>query len=287
MMTDKTGRQAPPTAVPEHLADEHSLPIDQFRFTLLYLNFYGYLKEPPTAETLAEAVRKFQAAAGIDVDGVLGQQTLETMWLPRCGVRDDAFTEAARWRKEELAWWPERYLEGIPGLSRLDQDDLQTESLKDFEAYVKVRWRKAASRSQADLIVSTGEGRADGFDGPGGVLAWCQIPPGDDRPITMKFDRSDRWIRSADAGTRGILYGHVDRHEKGHAHGMLHVSGEVALLNAIYNPNVGTLRPADIKALYALGYAKAEPPPTPPTPGKPGIVLEFDGPVPPFTVKRV
>lgn len=287
MAKKKTAPVTAPTEVPEAIIAEHDVPSPFLSFGLDYLAFYGYLRDRASPEAVREATKEFQLSTGLpEVNGVIGNQVLETMWLPRCGVRDDAFTQAARWRKSELSWWVDAYLEGIPGLSKADQDDLQIQSLRDYEAAIDVRWKRATSRNVADLIVSVGQGRADGFDGPGGVLAWCQIPPGDDRPIIMKFDRSDSWIRAASTGQRGILYGNVDNHEKGHAHGMLHVPGPaVALLNAIYNPAVSRLQPADKQALFALGYppATASPPP-PPTSQR--VVLTFHGTVPPFTVSR-
>ncbi len=247
------------------LEQGHDLSVANLDFALRYLSHYGYLKDPNLAQdNVTEAAMKFQSAYGIESDGIIGPQTLEAMWVPRCGVRDDAFTLAAKWRKRELRWWVDRYLEGIPGLSRFDQDDLQILSLQDYESVIDVKWSRAANRSQADLLVSVGEGRVDQMDGPGGVLAWCEIPQGNDQPVRMKFDKGDIWIKSADQNQRGILYGNVDRHEKGHGHGMLHISGETALLNPFYSPQVGRLLDPDKKALLALGYAKTPtaPPPT-------------------------
>jgi hypothetical protein len=268
------------------LTAAHDLSVSDLSFAISYLSYYGYLDDTEiNPVSVADAAQKFQEVAKIDADGVLGQQTLETMWLPRCGCRDDALTENARWRRRELRWWVDAYLDGIPGLSRADQDDLQIQSLQDFSNTIDVVWTRARNRSEADLIVATGEGRSDGFDGPGGVLAWCEIPNGTDRPITMKFDRSDSWIKSASTGQRGILYGNVDRHEKGHGHGMLHITGPTALLNPIYSPNVGKLLAPDKDALYALGYARATTPTPPPT--QPGtrsrITLTFEGNIPDYT----
>jgi len=257
----------------------HNLSEHDLAYALRFLRYYGYLKaEDPTPETVAEAAGTFQGAYDLDRDGLLGQQTLEAMWAPRCGVRDDAFTLPARWRKRELRWWVDQYIDGIPGLSRSDQDDLQALSFHDFESVIDVKWTRAQSRQQADLIVGVGEGSRDQFDGPGGTLAWCQIPSGDERPIIMKFDRGDPWIKSADVGRRGILYGNVDKHEKGHAHGMLHISGEKALLNAFYAADVGMLLSADKKALLALGYPPAQAAPTPPT-GSQTITITIQGKV--------
>lgn len=267
------------------LTAAHDLSVSDLSFAISYLSYYGYLDETEiNPVSVADAAQKFQEVAKIDADGVLGQQTLETMWLPRCGCRDDALTENARWRKKDLRYWFDSYLEGISGLSRADQEDLMALALKNYQETIDVTWKRAASRNAADLWIGTGSGRSDGFDGPGGVLAWCELPNGSDRPITMKFDSSDAWIKAA-SGQRGILYLNVAAHEAGHGHSMNHITGPTALLNPIYNPNVGKLLAPDKDALYALGYARATTPTPPPT--QPGtrsrITLTFDGNIPDYT----
>lgn len=275
-------KKAAPTHAAERLATHHALDLNDLAFALKYLVRYGWLSPEDTMPSaVKDAAERFQGAAGIDTDGVLGQQTLEVMWVPRCGCRDDAYTEAARWRKKDLAYWFDAYLDGVPGLSRGDQQDLMAQALGQYQAAVDVTWRPATSREQADLRIGVGEGRMDGFDGPGGVLAWCELANGADRPITMKFDRSDSWVKNADSGRRGILYLNVAAHEAGHGHGMNHINGPLALLNPIYSPGVSRLQPADLDALYALGYNRASPaqppsPDPPPAPGQTVIRLEFE-----------
>lgn len=268
-----------PEIVAKQVVPFHDLSEHDVAYALKYLRYFGYLSaDEPTPEHVSNAAMDFQSAYGIDTDGLLGRQTLEAMWAPRCGCRDDAFTLPARWRKRELTWYVDQYLDGVPGLSRSDQDDLQILSLKDYESVIDVKWSRATSRNSADLVVSVGEGQRDQMDGPGGVLAWCQIPQGNDQPIVMKFDKGDMWVKSADSGQRGILYGNVDRHEKGHGHGMLHISGETALLNPFYSANVGRLLEPDKKALLALGYSKSQDSitPSPPT-GTQTIILQIAG----------
>lgn len=267
------------------LLDHHDAPAPFLSWALEYLKYYGYLSgDAPAVEEVEVAARDFQTAVGIDPDGVIGPQTLEAMWLPRCGCRDDALTESARWRQRDLTYYVEAYLEGFSGLSRSDQDDLQRQVFDNYEETIDVKWSRVSNRNQANLIISTGEGRSDGFDGPGGVLAWCQLPNGTSPQIIMKFDRSDTWIKVL-AGQRGILYPNVLAHELGHGHGMNHINGPVALLNPIYNPSVGKLLQTDIDALFSLGYARAIPTPNNPSPGKTKttITLDFDpGEVPNF-----
>lgn len=249
------------------LLDKHDAPAPFLQFGIDYLSYYGYLKEQPTPETVESATKFFQANAGIDADGVIGPQTLRTMWLPRCGIRDDAFTEAARWRQGNLTYFVEQYLENVPGLSRADQDELMSMGFRDHEQHVDVSWSRVSSRNLANLVIGVGRGRNDGFDGPGGVLAWCQIPNGSINQIQMKFDREDTWLKNLATGQRGILYLNVFTHELGHGHGVLHINGPTALMNPIYSPAVGKLLQPDVNALLALGYAKAKPPTTPPPSG--------------------
>lgn len=265
---------AAPTA--ESLQALHDLDLGDLAFALRFLNRYGYLTQEATPATVAAATIKFQEAYGVPPQGVLDHPTLEAMWAPRCGLRDDSYTEAAKWRKKDLRWWLDQALEGVPGLSRLDQLDLIAQGLAMYQDTVDVSWKPATSRSQADLLVGVGSGRQDGFDGNGGVLAWCELPNGSDRAITMKFDRGDTWLKTATGG-RGILYANVFNHEAGHGHGMNHITGPVALLNPYYNERVGVLLAPDVQALLALGYSRATvPPPPPPSPGAVKIVLTGD-----------
>lgn len=268
----------------KELLNHHDAPAPFLSWALDYLKYYGYLtSDAPEVTEVEVATRDFQVMAGIDADGVIGPQTLETMWLPRCGCRDDSITETARWRQRELTYYVESYLEGLSNLSRADQDDIQRQVFTHYEANIDVKWTRVSNRNQANLIIGTGEGRGDGFDGPGGVLAWCQLPNGSISQIVMKFDRSDSWHK-VNAGQRGILYPNVLAHELGHGHGMLHINGPLALLNPIYNASVGTLLQPDVAALLALGYPKATAPTQPPAgQTRTTIELKFDpGTVPNF-----
>nr|XP_014285519.1 matrix metalloproteinase-14-like [Halyomorpha halys] len=64
---------------------------------MMYLSQFGYL--PPSVrnpssgmllseEAMTDAIKEFQAFAGLNVTGELDDDTQRTMSLPRCGVKD-------------------------------------------------------------------------------------------------------------------------------------------------------------------------------------------------------
>lgn len=253
---------------------------------IAWLSHYGYLAGAIASAAInpvlavfsfASALMEMQHAAGIPETGQLDKATLEKMAQPRCGVIDALrMVEFARWRKNNLTYRIERY---VPGMSTSDQDDLQEEGWKAWMDLADVKVTRVTG-TKADITITALEGRQNGMDGPSGTLAWCYLPTGSDSPLTLAFDLAESWVRSLSQGQRGIIYGNVDKHEKGHAFGLDHSRVSSALMAPYYSPAISKPQNNDdvsrIVALY--GAATGTPtPPTTPTPTGDTVAVKIGG----------
>ena len=81
-----------------------------------YLERFGYVshQDDKSGRTVREAVRRFQAFAGIPVSGVVDRETRRLLQRPRCGVADVKSSATARdkryalqggkWSRTNLTW---------------------------------------------------------------------------------------------------------------------------------------------------------------------------------------
>lgn len=259
------------------LSQPYNLDAGQVKEAIDYLDYFGYLEEAqPTVLDAEQGIVAFQEIVGVEVDGVLGPQTLRAMQAPRCGLPDYPMMAAeARWRRTHLRWFIQGYVEGLP---REQVDDILVTAWSSWSDVAGVTFEKVNSQAVADLIVSVGQGRADGFDGPQGVLAWAYLPQGDDRQLLMKFDLSETWTMTTQQ--RGILLLNVAAHEFGHMLGLDHSRVKTALMAPYYSPGVSKPQSSDdilrIQSLYGPPISPPSPPSVP-TPGE--IVIRVRGEV--------
>lgn len=242
-------------------------------FISRYLSFYGYLPSGSTSgavdpdtrsELMADAVRKFQLIAGLPATGEVDEPTLNKMQQPRCGLMDvhrSITAESAKWRKTNLTYFVEKR---VTGLSAGDVDDLIALAWKDWTDVADFKIAPTLDRG-ADIIISTGSGRGDGFDGPSGTLAWAYLPNGTDGQLLCRFDLGETWLKDNPSG--GILFRNVACHEFGHLLGLEHSRVSSALMAPFYSPSItGPRQSDDVPRIVAL-YGKAEAPP----PDDPGV----------------
>lgn len=236
-----------------------------------YLRFFGYLSQGTAG--IAEAVAAFRRTFGLPHGDEVDDQVLRAMQAPRCGMPDHRMaTEESRWRKKSLTYHVASY---VNGLSRADQDDLIELAWRDWMAAADISVTRAVAPGAADIVISTGRGQATGFDGAQGTLAWAQLPQGDDRPLLMRFDLDETWIK--DPRDRGIIFKAVAAHEFGHCLGLDHSQARGALMAPYYNAAIASPQANDdVPRIQALYGPPAAPPSPPPSEGQAEIVLRFE-----------
>lgn len=253
----------------EKIADILGTKLGKAQKAIAWLQHYGYLAGSilDQASNVVVALQRAQASGGLKPTGILDTETLSLLGRPRCGCVDvqrvSLTGEQARWRKSDLTYTVETY---VGGLSPADQEDLIAQAFAAWSALANIRVRRTDSRAGADIVISTGRGPAQQFDGPSGTLAWAYMPTGTDQKLLMRFDLDETWIRQ---GNAGILYLNVATHEFGHLLGLEHSRVSTALMAPFYSPSITRPQENDdiprIQALY--GPSTPTPPPVnPPTP---------------------
>lgn len=242
-----------------------------------YLVFYGYvsislLQNMDDAE-LKKGVRQFQRVFQLPVTGNLDEQTLRAMEQPRCGCPDQldyankqhlqflraqevAANRQDRWNKKGLTYAIARYINN--GMSQKTQQAIVAAAFKAWDDICGLTITLSRKTSTADIIVDTGRGPQNNFDGRGGTLAWAYVPTGSDNQLTMKFDLDETWV--ANSSQRGVQLLNVACHEFGHLLGLSHSKKPSALMAPYYNPFVATPQPNDdisrIQKLYGPNLAE-------------------------------
>lgn len=270
------------------LAEKLGAYLPDVQIVLDYLVRYGYLQINPlsfaldmesTLAKIREAIKTFRERAALG-DGEIDPQLLGKMTEPRCGCSDFMRqVEFAKWPRKSLKYFVASY---VSGLSRTDQDDLIRLAWNDWQAAADISLAQVTSQQGADIVISTGRGRNQGFDGGGGTLAWAYLPNGSGQQLLMRFDLDERWMKDSPQG--GVLYRNVACHEFGHLLGLDHSRASGALMAPFYSPSIVTPQANDdiprIQSLYGKPAAPVPPvePPTVPTPSSKTIVtLEVEG----------
>ncbi|XP_011505400.1 PREDICTED: matrix metalloproteinase-14 isoform X1 [Ceratosolen solmsi marchali] len=238
---------------------------------LRYLSQYGYL--PPSnpissgiisEQTIHRAIAEFQAFAGIGVTGVLDNETMTFMSIPRCGVKDVIVPslnsrskryalQGSRWRVKKLTYKISKYPRG------LEKGAVDKEVAKAFSVwsiYTDLTFTsKKSGQVHIEIRFERGEhGDGDPFDGPGGTLAHAYFPVyGGD----AHFDDSEHWTINSFRGTNLFQ---VAAHEFGHSLGLSHSDIKSALMAPFYrgyDPDF-MLDNDDIQGIQALYGSKIE-----------------------------
>lgn len=233
---------------------------------LLYLSQYGYLGpvKANSSQLLDEssfrkAVEDFQTFAGLEVTGELDEKTLETMTLPRCGVKDKVGTgdnrakryalQGSRWKVKSLSYKISKY---PPKLKRKDVDDEIQRAFNVWSDFTDLTFTPKSGQVHIEIRFESGEhGDGDPFDGPGGTLAHAYFPVfGGD----AHFDASETWSINSYRGTNLFQ---VAAHEFGHSLGLSHSDVRSALMAPFYRgyDPLFNLDQDDIDGIQAL-YGK-------------------------------
>jgi len=258
----------------KQVADAQSLSLDDTSFAIKYINYY--CQDPKdgqlTDELIEGHVISIQKMIGLPVTGKLDTKIIKAMQhIPRCGVPDYIkFSKMGagsgpKWGISNLNYYIDKY---VAGLSQSDQSDLVKLAFRQWSDVANIKFTQVSSSSNAQLVISTGRGRSDNFDGPGNTLAWAYLPPNNNYKgqLLMRFDLDETWITNS--SDRGILFLNVATHEFGHMLGLDHSNVQRALMAPYYAVNITKPQPQDdIPRIQSL-YGASAPTPTPTPTGK-------------------
>ncbi len=241
---------------------------DEIRWTIGFLNYFGYLNDKNVDELkfadFSKAVSSYQRHVGLSGSGMLDQKTANAMQAPRCGVSDveplklqmkltnetAAITREPKWHKQEILYYHEAYVDGIPPSV---QEDIVATAYGRWARVCGLKIGCTRDLSKADIILSTGRGPRNQFDGPGNTLAWAYLPPGDDRQLMLLYDLDENWAASVTGAPREVLLDNVTCHEGGHTLGLEHSMVPQALMSAYYSQTIfEPINPDDIDRIIAL-----------------------------------
>lgn len=221
------------------------------QFVLNYLDAFGYFPKPLagwsriSTTDIVTALQTFQKFFGISKSGQVSMATVRAMEAPRCGcpdlprdhqenfVRARNFIRAGlpRWRKKGLTYEIRDYL---PGVDKSEFEKILASAFSAWTSLGNIDVRVADDISDApDILIATGSGAQSNFDGPGGILAWANMPTGNDEQLLIKFDLGETWVTSAQQ--RGIILLNVATHEFGHLFGLDHSRMASAIMAPYYN----------------------------------------------------
>ena len=152
------------------------------------------------------------------------------------------------------------------------------EACSRWEAICGIRFFMASSAREAHIVIGAGIRG----EGPGGTLAWSELPCGPDRQLQQQYDRRERWVIADNAPGSKIDLTRVVCHEIGHAIGLPHI-GSGNLLAPTYSSRIIKPQAGDIvEAQARYGKPQSNPEPEPPKEkpqGQVALIFNEDGSV--------
>ena len=187
-----------------------------------------------------------------DIDNVTDEQVFV------CGVTAAELARAtnAMWRIKDLSYAIVGFL---PAFTQAEYRSIVRSVFNDWEAVCGIR-ADETSNTNANIIISAGRGRRVNFDGPSGVLAWCELPMPGVNQVRLMMDLDEQWVLNGG----GIHVPNVLCHELGHGLGLDHITSAKALMNPTYDRNVPKpLSPDIAQVVNRYGSPRPRVAPTP------------------------
>ncbi|XP_042343228.1 collagenase 3-like [Plectropomus leopardus] len=216
--------------------------------------------------SFSQDLQAMQAFFGLEVTGVLNNETTEVMKAPRCGVSDISryghFAGRPKWEKRLITY---RITQYTPDLSRSQVDATIGQAFQLYSDVTPLNFKQVNSGTADIMILFKGGYHGDfyPFDGAGGVLAHANSP-GRGQGGDTHFDDDETWTLTQ----RGVNLLLVAAHEFGHALGLDHSRDRRALMYPTYqyvNTNGYKLPDDDRRGVQALYGSRTPVPTTAPT----------------------
>jgi len=225
-------------------------PIENEEQGKAWLEHYGY-----------ESIPDFKKSVGLGEGPHLGNKALAAMNAFRCGTKDRGpeIASVCMWPddKRQLTYYHGRGFNLFkPLLGHADGKKASAKVLADafmvWSANCPFLFTRSHDVINADIVIGGGSTEADGFDGPGNVLAWADRPCGAVRQCRFLFDTSENWTNAiGDPGPPFPALA-VALHEIGHLLGLTHSEDQNDVMYPFYNLAADALGPGDITRIQAL-----------------------------------
>ncbi|KAM9359002.1 collagenase 3-like [Symphorus nematophorus] len=218
----------------------------------------------------SQDLEAMQAFFGLEVTGVLNNETVEVMKAPRCGVSDISryghFHGKPKWEKRLITY---RITQYTPDLTQRQVDATIAQAFQLYSDVIPLNFKQVYSSTADIMILFKGGYHGDfyPFDGRGGVLAHANSP-GRGLGGDTHFDDDETWTLTQ----RGVNLLLVAAHEFGHALGLDHSRDRRALMFPTYqyvNTNGYRLPDDDRRGVQALYGSRTPVPTTAPKPRPP------------------
>jgi hypothetical protein len=180
-----------------------------------------------------------------------------------CGYKSQNLgSNPSRWPKKAILSW--QVVEDVPPFDRETLCAVVANAFKVWSDVCGLRFRRAdASDPFPNFEIRTQ------LEGPGGVLADCELPYPQviqKRPLQCRIDRADEFVIARNPPSNKVGLDQVLRHEFGHGLGLDH--GGAGMMMPVYNPKHWLPSEWEIRLVqdaYGLPLPPVEPTPDRPT----------------------